>query len=90
MPKRIEAILLFVLGTEIATFSTIAQNFFTVDNTFDVIRTSVEIGRVAIALTPMLATARIDPTVGSIRRDIRRTIILAAAGLTTTRRPQHA
>ncbi len=66
MPKRVEAILLFALTAEIAVFSALAPNFFTLGNAFEIIRTSVEVGLLAIALTPILVTAGIDLSVGSM------------------------
>src|SRR5580698_1556973 len=66
MHKRSEFILLCALAAEIAVFSAIAPNFFTLGNFFEVIRTSVEVGLLAIALTPILVTAGIDLSVGSM------------------------
>jgi len=66
MPKRVEVILLCALAAEIAVFSAIAPNFFTLGNFFEVIRTSVEVGLLAVALTPILITAGIDLSVGSM------------------------
>jgi rhamnose transport system permease protein len=51
---------------EIAIFSAIAQNFFTLGNLFEVIRVSVEVGLLALALTPILITGGIDLSVGSM------------------------
>ena len=61
-----EWILLLALAAEVAIFSAIAQNFFTVENFFEVIRTSVEVGLLALALTPILVTGGIDLSVGSM------------------------
>src|SRR5579863_844652 len=58
--------LLAALVAEIAIFSAIAQNFFTLGNFFEVIRTSVEVGLLAIALTPVLISGGIDLSVGSM------------------------
>jgi rhamnose transport system substrate-binding protein len=66
MRKRSELILLLALAAEIAAFSAIAPNFCTLGNFFEVIRTSVEVGLLAIALTPILITAGIDLSVGSM------------------------
>jgi rhamnose transport system substrate-binding protein/rhamnose transport system permease protein len=59
-------VLLMALLAEIAVFSAIAENFFTLGNFFEVIRTSVEVGLLAIALTPVLVTGGIDLSVGSM------------------------
>ena len=51
---------------EIAIFSLIAERFFTVGNLFEVLRLSVELGLLAIALTPILISGGIDLSVGSM------------------------
>src|SRR5947199_602370 len=60
-----EGILLLALVAEVVIFSTIAENFFTWGNFFEVIRFSVELGLLAIALTPVIITGGIDLSVGS-------------------------
>jgi rhamnose transport system permease protein len=62
--KRGEWVLLVALLAEIAIFSGIAQNFFTQDNFFEVVRFSVELGLLAVALTPVIVTGGIDLSVG--------------------------
>src|SRR5206468_2878329 len=47
-------------------FSAIAENFFTASNFFEVLRFSVELGLLAIALTPVIVTGGIDLSVGSM------------------------
>jgi rhamnose transport system permease protein len=64
--KRGEWILLAALAVEIAIFAAIAQNFFTLDNFFEVIRFSVELGLLSIAMTPVMVTGGIDLSVGSM------------------------
>lgn len=59
-------VLLVALLAEIAVFSAIAENFFTLGNFFEVIRISVEVGLLAIALTPVLVSGGIDLSVGSM------------------------
>jgi rhamnose transport system substrate-binding protein len=59
-------VLLLALLAEIAIFSAIAENFFTLGNIFEVTRTSVEVGLLAIALTPILVSGGIDLSVGSM------------------------
>lgn len=61
-----EWVLLLALLAEIAVFSAIAQNFFTWENLIEVIRFSVELGLLAIALTPVIITGGIDLSVGSM------------------------
>jgi rhamnose transport system substrate-binding protein len=57
-----------VLGlvVEVAIFSAIAENFFTWGNFFEMIRFSVELGLLALALTPVIITGGIDLSVGSM------------------------
>jgi rhamnose transport system permease protein len=61
-----EWILLLALVGEVVLFSAIAQNFLTVSNGFEVLRFSVELGLLAIALTPVIVTGGIDLSVGSM------------------------
>ncbi len=61
-----EWILLLALVAEIAVFSAIAENFFTWSNFFEVIRFSVELGLLALAMTPVIITGGIDLSVGSM------------------------
>ncbi len=61
-----EWVLLAALAALVAIFSAIAQNFFTQGNFFEVVRFSVELGLLAIALTPVIVTGGIDLSVGSM------------------------
>src|SRR6185436_15571191 len=61
-----EWILLVALAAEIVLFSAIAQNFFTLGNFFEVTRLSVELGLLAVALTPVIISGGIDLSVGSM------------------------
>ena len=61
-----EWILLLALAAEVALFSAAAQNFFTWANFFEVVRFSVELGLLALAMTPILITGGIDLSVGSM------------------------
>jgi rhamnose transport system permease protein len=47
-----EWILLAALALEVAAFSALAPSFFTWENFFEVVRLSVELGLLALALTP--------------------------------------
>lgn len=55
----------FVLA-EIGVFAAIGTNFLTVRNGFEVARLSVELGVLALALTPVIVTGGIDLSVGSL------------------------
>ena len=57
---------LVVLALEIVWFSLVAPNFATRGNFFEVARLSVELGLLAVALTPVLITGGIDLSVGSM------------------------
>src|SRR6185503_7645715 len=61
-----EWILLLALGAEIALFAVIAPNFATIANFFEVSRLGVELGLLAIALTPVIITGGIDLSVGAM------------------------
>jgi rhamnose transport system substrate-binding protein/rhamnose transport system permease protein len=58
--------LLLALILEVAIFSVIAENFFTWGNFFEMVRFSVELGLLALALTPVIITGGIDLSVGSM------------------------
>ena len=59
-------VLLAVLVIEVAVFAAAAPNFITAPNLFEVVRLSVELGLIAIALTPVLVTGGIDLSVGAL------------------------
>jgi rhamnose transport system substrate-binding protein/rhamnose transport system permease protein len=61
-----EWVLLLVLLFECAVFSLIGDNFFTRSNAFEISRLSVEVGLLALALTPVIITGGIDLSVGSM------------------------
>jgi rhamnose transport system substrate-binding protein len=61
-----EWVLLAALAVEIAAFAVLGENFFTWGNFFEVIRLSVELGLLALALTPVMITGGIDLSVGSM------------------------
>ncbi|MFN7929635.1 MAG: substrate-binding domain-containing protein [Blastocatellia bacterium] len=58
--------LLLVLLVECVIFSVTGNNFLTTNNGFEVVRLSVEIGLLALALTPVIITGGIDLSVGSM------------------------
>ncbi len=61
-----QKILLGLLALEIAVFAVIGTNFLSLANAFEVMRLSVEIGLLAVALTPVITTGGIDLSVGSL------------------------
>jgi rhamnose transport system permease protein len=61
-----DAVLLTALAAEIAIFSAVAPNFATAGNFFEITRLSVELGLLAVALTPVLVTGGIDLSVGAM------------------------
>src|SRR5204863_617603 len=54
--RRSEWILAGALTAEIAFFAAIAPHFLTIANGFEVLRASVELGLLAIALTPVIVS----------------------------------
>jgi rhamnose transport system permease protein len=61
-----QGVLALLLVAEIVLFARIGTNFWTVGNGFEVLRLSVEIGLLALALTPVIITGGIDLSVGSL------------------------
>src|ERR1700688_517734 len=61
-----EWIVLLALAAEIAIFTVFAQNFLTTANFMEIVRLSVELGLLALALTPVIITGGIDLSVGSM------------------------
>jgi rhamnose transport system permease protein len=57
---------LLVLAVEWCSFNSIGPRFGSLDNTFDIIRHSVEIGLLALVMTPIILTGGIDLSVGSL------------------------
>src|SRR5438128_2933596 len=85
-----EWVLLFVIVVECAVFSLTGSNFLSTANAFEITRLSVEVGLLSLVLTPIIITAGIDLSVGSMMglaavvlgslwRDAHLPIILAAA-----------
>src|SRR5262252_349680 len=66
--KRVsqELILTVLLLLEVALFAAIGKNFFTAANGFEIVRLAVEVGLVALALTPIIVSGGIDLSVGSL------------------------
>src|SRR5580765_5862213 len=63
---RHEAILLVVLILEWLYFNAVRPHFADRDNTWDILRHSVEIGLLALVMTPIILTGGIDLSVGSL------------------------
>lgn len=61
-----ELVLTILLLAEIAIFALISKNFFTTGNAFEIVRLSVEVGLLALALTPIIVSGGIDLSVGSL------------------------
>jgi len=63
---RTESILLALVVFEVAVFGVFARNFLTVRNAFEVARLGVELGLLAVAMTPIVVTGGIDLSVGAV------------------------
>ncbi|HXI88674.1 MAG TPA: substrate-binding domain-containing protein [Blastocatellia bacterium] len=61
-----EWMLLIVLAAECIVFSVTGSNFLTAGNAFEVTRLAVELGLLALALTPVIITGGVDLSVGSM------------------------
>jgi rhamnose transport system permease protein len=61
-----EWVLLLVIVIECLIFSITGNNFFSAANAFEITRLSVEIGLLALVLTPIIITGGIDLSVGSM------------------------
>ena len=61
-----ELVLAALLGAEIVLFSIVGERFATVGNFFEITRLAVELGLLALALTPIIVTGGIDLSVGSL------------------------
>ena len=61
-----DTILLVALAAEVVLFALLAPNFATAGNFFEITRLSVELGLLAIALTPVIVTGGIDLSVGAM------------------------
>jgi rhamnose transport system permease protein len=63
---RYETALLLVVIVEWLCFNAIGRRFGTLDNSFDILRHTAEIGLLALAMTPIILTGGIDLSVGSL------------------------
>src|SRR5436190_19383174 len=63
---RFETLLLVVIVIEYCIFTRTGTNFATGGNTFEIVKFSVEIGLLALVMTPVILTGGIDLSVGSL------------------------
>jgi len=63
---RHETVLLIAVLLEWIGFSLVGGRFATLDNQFDILRHTVEIGLLALVMTPVILTGGIDLSVGSL------------------------
>ena len=63
---RHETVLAVVLILEWFYFSSVGPRFGSLDNNFDILRHTVEIGLLALVMTPVILTGGIDLSVGSL------------------------
>ncbi|HEX4793669.1 MAG TPA: ABC transporter permease [Humisphaera sp.] len=61
-----QAALLVLIAIQIVIFSFTGNNFLSSDAAFDIVRQGLEVGLLAIALTPVIVTGGIDLSVGSL------------------------
>jgi rhamnose transport system permease protein len=61
-----EWVLIGLLSLEVTVFSILGSNFLSTENAFEVLRLSVEIGLLALAMTPVIVTGGIDLSAGSL------------------------
>src|SRR6059058_2647123 len=61
-----EWVLLLVIVIECAVFSVTGNNFLSASNAFEITRLSVEVGLLALVMTPIIITGGIDLSVGSM------------------------
>jgi rhamnose transport system substrate-binding protein len=66
LPGRMSRVLLLALGVEVAIFTAVSPNFFTMGNLFEITRQAIPLGLVAMALTPIVVSGGIDLSVGSM------------------------
>jgi len=59
-------LLALALAVEVAIFTVISPHFLTSGNLFEITRLSIELGLLAVALTPILVSGGIDLSVGSM------------------------
>jgi rhamnose transport system permease protein len=65
-PAPQQVMLLAMVAVEVVVFSVIGTNFLTPANGFEVLRLNVELGLLALALTPVILTGGIDLSCGAL------------------------
>jgi ribose/xylose/arabinose/galactoside ABC-type transport system permease subunit/ABC-type sugar transport system substrate-binding protein len=55
-----------LLVAEVLLFAAVGKNFFTAENGLEIVRLGVEVGLLAVALTPVIVSGGIDLSVGSL------------------------
>src|SRR6266481_9104423 len=63
---RHETVLFAILIIECLVFNSVGRRFGSLDNTYDILRHSVEIGLLALVMSPIILTGGIDLSVGSL------------------------
>ena len=61
-----QTVLALIIAAEIIVFSMTGSRFLTPDNAFGTLRSNLEVGLLAVALTPVILTGGIDLSVGSL------------------------
>lgn len=61
-----ERVLAILLGLELGVFCLIGRHFVSAENGLNLLRVSVEVGLLALAMTPVIVTGGIDLSVGSL------------------------
>ncbi len=64
--KPQQLVLALLLAGEVVAFATTGSNFLSWNNLFEITRNSVELGLLALAMTPVIITGGIDLSVGSL------------------------
>lgn len=64
--RRHETVLFVVLVLEWIYFNSVGRNFGSLDNSYDILRHTCEIGLLALVMTPVILTGGIDLSVGSL------------------------
>ncbi len=66
MPRRTERVILALLLAEVLLFSLTGRNFFSWANAGEIVRLGVELGLLALAMTPVIVSGGIDLSVGAL------------------------
>jgi len=66
LPKPQQLVLAALLTFEVLAFTGLGSNFLSWNNLFEITRNSVELGLLALAMTPIIITGGIDLSVGSL------------------------